>query len=938
MSYTISVTDYPKNSGTIVVETGATNVSTSLTLIGKNTPNYGTILNQNLMNLMQNFAGSNVPNGPVEGQLWFNNSTGRLAVYNNTIFKAIAQLSFSTASPTAPYGGELWWDGSESQLKIFNGAVWVVIGPNYIPSGASASADTVADNTFTSRDILKLVVGGSTIGVVSKDGFVPNSSYAGLTRLTPGINLTPNTSYSGGGANITTIAANTISTNTLLASNIGNITTAITANTVTATTFTGNIIGNSFGNSFGSASGDFTGTVGATTPNTGVFTTVTTVGGGQVTGYHTGPIGANTANTGVFTTLTSTSGYQGAVSGPVNGTIGETTPNIGAFTTITTSSYANVANVITTNGIYWANGLPFISSLYANSNYANSNVAAYLPTYNGTVGNLTTTSGGQITGYFTGIIGANTANSGIFTSVTTTGNIGIALVAANVSTDGEIQSGRMMARYNATKGVFFDVNNNGTVASNDAIIIARLEPFLNASSGGFEYLQPALGSNFGSKKVGVGFHVGTTSEILANAANISTSSISGNVNAVVLGYMNNGPRILLMDYALSDNQANVTTYNSTLHRFYGNIGVGVSNASVALDVAGSISATGNLTVGNVTATGTVVMGSSFKRNHIINGNMKVAQRGTSFTNVGSGSPLQYTLDRWFGYRSSYAGGLSISQQAGFAGAQYCLRHQRAASDTNIGGMLIGQIIESSNLIDLQGQNVTVSFWARTGANYSGGSLTVGLATGTTADEGSTAFVSGWTGGSYPINTTQAITSTATRYTFTGTVPSNALEMIFHIVWTPSGTAGAADYIEITNVQIEPGIVATPYEYQKINEQLAECQRYCFTIPAAGGASAVYQGTSINTTTTFVFVTYPVTPRKAFTSITVKGLNSYYNLINWTNSGTGSATGITLLDSSINVGTISITTTAGSPTISAGNSIGLRLQNTGATLVFEGAEL
>ena len=35
---------------------------------------------------------------------------------------------------------------------------------------------------------------------------------------------------------------------------------------------------------------------------------------------------------------------------------------------------------------------------------------------------VTTTSAGQITGYITGAIGANTANTGAFTSVTTTGN------------------------------------------------------------------------------------------------------------------------------------------------------------------------------------------------------------------------------------------------------------------------------------------------------------------------------------------------------------------------------------------------------------------------------------------------------------------------------------------------------------------------------------
>ena len=54
--------------------------------------------------------------------------------------------------------------------------------------------------------------------------------------------------------------------------------------------------------------------IGSTTANTGVFTSVNTVSGGQITGYLTGAIGANTANSGAFTTLTA-SGNIVAASG-----------------------------------------------------------------------------------------------------------------------------------------------------------------------------------------------------------------------------------------------------------------------------------------------------------------------------------------------------------------------------------------------------------------------------------------------------------------------------------------------------------------------------------------------------------------------------------------------------------------------------------------------
>ena len=59
--------------------------------------------------------------------------------------------------------------------------------------------------------------------------------------------------------------------------------------------------------------------IGATTPNSGVFTTLTVTNGGTIYGYFNGAIGANTPNTGVFTTVTagtlSLTSTNGAIQG-----------------------------------------------------------------------------------------------------------------------------------------------------------------------------------------------------------------------------------------------------------------------------------------------------------------------------------------------------------------------------------------------------------------------------------------------------------------------------------------------------------------------------------------------------------------------------------------------------------------------------------------------
>jgi hypothetical protein len=67
MSYTITKTD-GTTLGTIL--DGTINTSfTSLTLIGRNYANYGQLIANNLVKLVENFAYSSSPSNPLAGQL-----------------------------------------------------------------------------------------------------------------------------------------------------------------------------------------------------------------------------------------------------------------------------------------------------------------------------------------------------------------------------------------------------------------------------------------------------------------------------------------------------------------------------------------------------------------------------------------------------------------------------------------------------------------------------------------------------------------------------------------------------------------------------------------------------------------------------------------------------------------------------------------------------
>jgi len=103
-------------------------------------------------------------------------------------------------------------------------------------------------------------------------------------------------------------------------------------------------------------------TIGATTPSTGAFTTLTTTGtlvaGTTLTatgGIIASAIGATTPSTGAFTTLTTTGTLVAgttltATGGIIASAIGATTPSTGAFTTVTTTGTLVAGTTLTATG------------------------------------------------------------------------------------------------------------------------------------------------------------------------------------------------------------------------------------------------------------------------------------------------------------------------------------------------------------------------------------------------------------------------------------------------------------------------------------------------------------------------------------------------------------------------------------------------------------
>jgi hypothetical protein len=189
MSYNINVAKNP----TIVINDGTKNdTSTSLTLVGRNYPNYGAYIAQDLVNLMQSWAGDNQPSSAVIGQLWYDTLHNALKIYNGASFKNISGLISNSSAPIGSSQGDLWYNTSTSQLYIYTGGAWLLIGPSYTSSQqlTAALADTIVDNTSSPHTVLKLWVGGVLVGIVSKDAqFTPQTAITGFPTVNPGYNV-----------------------------------------------------------------------------------------------------------------------------------------------------------------------------------------------------------------------------------------------------------------------------------------------------------------------------------------------------------------------------------------------------------------------------------------------------------------------------------------------------------------------------------------------------------------------------------------------------------------------------------------------------------------------------------------------------------------------------------------------------------------------------
>jgi hypothetical protein len=158
-------------------------LSTDLTLIGKNSTGFGVFINDNFVKLLENFSNSSQPNYPLKGQLWFDTTENRLKVYNGAQFVVSGGTIVSSTTPSGITSGDLWIDPVRQQLYFNDGLTTILAGPLYTADQGITgfTVENILDSNEIQHTIVYLFVAQTLLGIFSKDTFTPKNPIAGIS-------------------------------------------------------------------------------------------------------------------------------------------------------------------------------------------------------------------------------------------------------------------------------------------------------------------------------------------------------------------------------------------------------------------------------------------------------------------------------------------------------------------------------------------------------------------------------------------------------------------------------------------------------------------------------------------------------------------------------------------------------------------------------------
>ena len=187
MAYTINKTD-----GSVIatITDGTVDNTTSVQLFGKSFSGFGEGLNENLVKLLENSAGTSAPSAPLTGELWMDTAVGQLKVYNGSAFEPTGGAKSQSLAPTSPGAGDLWHDSDDDQLYVYTGSAFQLVGPVYT-AGQTLSGwkiETIA-SSGGNKVVSSMYAGNTRVAILSKEDFTPSVTQSGFAAVKAGITL-----------------------------------------------------------------------------------------------------------------------------------------------------------------------------------------------------------------------------------------------------------------------------------------------------------------------------------------------------------------------------------------------------------------------------------------------------------------------------------------------------------------------------------------------------------------------------------------------------------------------------------------------------------------------------------------------------------------------------------------------------------------------------
>ena len=274
-----------------------------------------------------------------------------------------------------------------------------------------------------------------------------------------------------------------------------------------------------------------------------------------------------------------------------------------------------------------------------------------------------------------------------------------------------------------------------------------------------------------------------------------------------------------------------STGNYNSHQWYaGGFNKPKANVSMTLDTNSNLGIAGSVNAVN----------SYGYKNKLINGAFNIWQRGTTVSNWGS---FGYTADNTqIGYDGSPPSGRTLTRQTFTPGqtdvdgdptyyAEYTF--PSCGTPTNYLRFPV------EGVRTLAGKKATFSFWAKVPS----GTMTIGVAICQEFGTGGSPSA-----GVYPTATNYTVTTTWQKFVYTTTLGSiagktigtNNNDMMWPAIWCPTNAIGT---IQLANLQLEEGTMATAFDKRPYATDLALCQRYLPSFSAEQGTLLGMAGTA-----------------------------------------------------------------------------------------------